>query len=57
MYPAGFADPAIAAIRKKHKVDRLVRFTQECLEQPSCDRPQFMAETLWTTVGRSSRVS
>ena len=28
VYPAGFADPAMQAIRKKHNVDKLVEFTQ-----------------------------
>ncbi len=57
VYPAGFADPRIRAVRKKHNVDRLVRFTQEHLTRASCHRPEFLAETVLKIVSRSSMVS
>lgn len=57
VYPAGFADPAMQAIRKKHNVDKLVAFTQETLTKANCNRPEFVAETLLKIVSRSSMVS
>lgn len=57
VYPAGFADPAMQAIRKKHNVDKLVEFTQANLTQASCNRPEFVSETLLKIVSRSSMVS
>ena len=57
VYPDGFADPAIEAIRKKHNVDQLVRFTQEHVTRANCNRPHFLADTLVKIVGRSSMIS
>lgn len=56
-YPAGFADPAMRAIRKKHNVDRLVAFAQANLTRVDCNRPDFVAEILFKIVSRSSMVS
>lgn len=57
LYPAGFADPAIAPLRKKHNVGQLVEFTRQNLTRASCNRPHFVAETLLKIVSRSSMVS
>lgn len=57
VYPLGFRDPAIQAIRKKHNVDRLIAFTQSNLTRASCNRPQFLADTVLKIVSRSSMVS
>lgn len=56
-YPAGFADPAMQAVRKKHNVDKLVEFTQASLTRANCKRPEFVADTLLKIVSRSSMVS
>ena len=56
-YPQGFADPAMADIKKKHNVDALVRFAGENLTRLNCHRPDFVAETLLKIVSRSSMVS
>lgn len=56
-YPGGFADPAIAAVRKKHNVDRLITFAQETLTRANCNRPDFIADSLLKIVSRSSMVS
>jgi hypothetical protein len=56
-YPAGFADPALQPIRKKHNVDKLVEFTRENLTRVNCKRPQFIAETLLKIISRSSMIS
>ena len=57
IYPAGFADPAMLAIRKKHNVDKLIVFAQENLTRANFNRPQFIADTLLKIVSRSSMVS
>ncbi len=56
-YPQGFADPAIEAIRRKHNVDRLIRYTQENLTRVNCNNPEFVADTFWKVISRSSMVS
>ena len=57
LYPRGFADPAMQALRKKHNVGKLVEFAQDNLSKANCNRPQFIAETLLKIVSRSSMVS
>jgi hypothetical protein len=56
-YPDGFADEAMESVKKKHNVDKLVKFTQDSLSRESFNRPEFIAETLVKIVGRSSMVS
>ena len=56
-YPKGFADPAMAPIKKKHNVDTLVRFAQENLGKENCLKPEFISQTLLKLVSRSSMVS
>ena len=56
-YPKGFADPAMAPIKKKHNVDALIRFTQENLTKVNCLKPDFVAQTLLKIISRSSMVS
>jgi len=57
IYPEGFADPAIQPIRRKHNVQRLVRYAGEALTRERCHRPQAVCEALLTIVGRSSMVA
>ena len=57
VYPKGFRDPAIAAIRKKHNVDALIAYTQTQLTQARCQQPHFVADTVLSIVSRSSMVS
>jgi len=57
IYPQGFADPAIVALRKKHNVDRLVRFTRDNLTRVHCARPEAVTSALLKVVSRSSLVS
>lgn len=57
VYPDGFDDPAILAIRKKHNVDTLVKFSKETLTRLNCQKPDFVADTLLKIVSRSSMVS
>ncbi|MDX1736290.1 MAG: hypothetical protein R3228_18075 [Halioglobus sp.] len=56
-YPDGFDDPAMAAIKKKHDVDKLVEFTRESLTRTSFNRPELVADTVLKIVSRSSMVS
>lgn len=56
-YPGGFSDPGMAAVKKKHNVDRLVAFTRENLSRSHFNRPEHVAETLLKVVSRSSMVS
>ena len=56
-FPGGFADPGMAAIKKKHNVDKLTEFTQDKLTRANFNRPGFIAETVLTIVSRSSMVS
>jgi len=57
LYPLGFSDPAMQAIRKKHNVNKLVEFAQQNLTRANCNRSNFIAETLLKIVSRSSMVS
>jgi len=56
-YPEGFADPALAAVVKKHNVGRLTDVARENLSRGHFNRPQHIAETLVKIVSRSSLVS
>ncbi len=57
VYPDGFDDPQIQAIRKKHNVDALIKFSKESLTRLNCQQPDFVADTLLKIVSRSSMVS
>lgn len=57
IYPRGFSDPALQAVRKKHNVDQLVSFTQQQLTRARCQQPHFVADTMLKIVSRSSMVS
>ena len=56
-YPAGFADPGLEPIRKKHNVDKLTEFAQANLTRSHFNRPEHIAETLTKIISRSSMVS
>jgi len=56
-FPGGFSDPGMAAIKKKHNVDKLSEFTQANLIPANFNRPAFIADTILKIVSRSSMVS
>lgn len=56
-YPGGFSDPAMAAIKKKHNVDKLSEFAAQNLTRTSFNRPELVADTVLKMVSRSSMVS
>lgn len=57
VYPKGFEDPAIQAVRRKHNVHRLVRYAGEALTRDRCRRPDAVCDALLAVVGRSSMVA
>jgi hypothetical protein len=56
-YPAGFSDPAMESVKKKHNVDKLAEFAQATLTPANFNRPEFIAEAVLKIVSRSSMVS
>jgi hypothetical protein len=56
-YPDGFNDPGMAAIKKKHNVDKLVEFAQSNLTRAHFNQPGNLADTVLKVVSRSSMVS
>ncbi|MGB0750757.1 MAG: hypothetical protein ACPGQI_02315 [Gammaproteobacteria bacterium] len=56
-YPDGFNDPAMATIRKKHNVNKMVEFSREALSKTNCQRPEALADAMLKIVSRSSMVS
>lgn len=56
-YPEGFADPAMASVKKRHNVDKLTEFAKASLTPANFNRPEFIADTVLKIVSRSSMVS
>lgn len=56
-YPAGFDDPGLEHIKKKHNVDKLASFASEQLAKGRFNRPEHVVDTALKIVSRSSMVS
>ena len=56
-YPDGFEDEAMAPIRKKHNINKLVEFAQANLAKVECNKPAHVMDTVLKIVSRSSMVS
>lgn len=56
-YPGGFADPGMAAIRKKHNLEKLAEFACQSLVRERFNRPEFIVDAMHKIVSRSSMVS
>lgn len=56
-YPAGFDDPGLASIKKKHNVDKLTEFARRELAREKFHRPVHVVDTALKIVSRSSMVS
>lgn len=56
-YPGGFKGPEMAAIGKRHKVDKMITFVQDCFSKENFSDPEMIIENLIKTVSRSSMVS
>lgn len=57
-YPGGFDNPEITAIRKKkHNVDKMVAFAQECFSKRNFKLPDLIVQNMVKVVSRSSIIS
>jgi len=56
-YPGGFAHPEMIAIRKHHKLDRMVELTQESFAKRNFRHPDLIVENMVKIVSRSSLIS
>ncbi len=57
LFPEGFSDPGMAAIGKRHNVNRLVDLARETLSREYFETPAWVAETMVKLVSRSSMIS
>lgn len=56
-YPEGFWHPDMQDIAKKHKMEKMISFTQESMAKQNFDYPHDIVENLNKIVSRSSMVS
>lgn len=56
-YPKGFADPAMEAISKKHRMAKMVELATESFSEQACSNIHLTADNMVKTVSRSSMVS
>jgi len=56
-YPAGFNDPEMVAIGKKHKMTKMIEFTQESFKKTAFANTEEVLQNWIKTVSRSSMVS
>src|SRR5215471_3469683 len=56
-YPGGFANPEMIAIRKTHKLDKMVEFAQESFAKRNFKLPNLIVENMIKVVSRSSLIS
>jgi hypothetical protein len=56
-YPGGFADPEMQAIGKKHKVGKMITFTQTCFASKNFRDTLDIIDNMIKIIGRSSMVS
>ena len=56
-YPGGFDDPEMEAIKKKHKMDKMVSFVQESFAKKNFKDTDTIIENITKTVTRASVVS
>lgn len=56
-YPGGFSNPEMAAIGKKHKMDRMISLSQEVFAKKNFRDPPEIIESMIKIVSRSSMVS
>lgn len=56
-YPAGFANPELLAIGKKHKVEKMVEFSQQVFAKKEFMEPMLIVENMVKLVSRSSMIS
>ncbi len=56
-YPAGFADPEMIKIGKKHRMEQMVAMARECFSPEACEDIAATADNMVKIVSRSSMVS
>jgi hypothetical protein len=56
-YPGGFLNPEIQGIAKKHKIEKIVEFSQEVFTKGEFQEPMLIVENMIKVVSRSSMVS
>jgi len=56
-YPGGFAHPEMIAIRKKHKLEKMVELTQDGFAKRNFKLPDLIIENMIKVITRSSLIS
>lgn len=56
-YPGGFDNPEMIAIRKKHKLDRMIELTGESFAKRNFKLPDLIVENMIKVITRSSLIS
>lgn len=56
-FPGGFDNPEMIAIRKKHKLDRMIEMTQEAFAKRNFKLPDLIVENMVKIITRSSLIS
>jgi hypothetical protein len=56
-YPGGFSNPEMIAIRKIHKLDRMVELSQESFVKRNFKLPDLIVENMIKVITRSSLIS
>jgi hypothetical protein len=56
-YPGGFEHPDMVEMGKKHKMDKMVAFTQESFARENFQMPDLIVDCMIKVVSRSSMVS
>lgn len=56
-FPGGFDNPEMIAIRKKHKLDKMIEMTQESFVRRNFKHPDLIVENMVRIVTRSSLIS
>jgi hypothetical protein len=57
LFPAGFDDPEMVTIGKKHRVDKMTDLAQSSFTRAHFETPEWIVESMIKIVGRSSMVS
>lgn len=56
-YPGGFDNPEMIAIRKVHKLDKMIELTQASFAKPNFKLPDLIVENMVKVITRSSLIS
>jgi hypothetical protein len=56
-YPGGFDNPEMIAIRKKHKLDKMIEMTQSAFVKRNFKLPDLIVENMVKIITRSSLIS